>query len=142
MKMIRICICTFALLILTACGGGGGGSSSPDSNVQTSSGSNVQKGVFIDSAVEGITFKTATQSGTTESAGTFNYLPGEIVSFYIGDILIGSSQGQALLTPLDFVSGATDETNPQVTDPYVTNILRFLQSLDSDNDPVNGITIS
>ena len=124
----RICICTFAFLILTACGGGGG--SSP-------SGSNVQKGVFIDSAVEGITFKTATQSGTTESTGVFNYLPGEIVSFYIGDILIGSAQGQAQLTPLEFVPGAVDETDPQVT-----NILRFVQSLDSDNNPDNGITIS
>jgi hypothetical protein len=77
-EMNRICICTFVLLILTACGGGGGSSSD----------SNVQKGLFIDSAVEGITFKTATQSGTTESAGVFNYLPRVIVGFYFGDILI------------------------------------------------------
>jgi hypothetical protein len=81
MKTIQVCICTFALLILTACGDGG----------SSSSGSNVQNGVFIDSAVEGVTFTTATQSGTTDSDGSFSYLPGEIVSFYIGDILIGSA---------------------------------------------------
>ena len=127
MKTIQTCVYTFALLILTACGDGGG----------SSSGSEVQNGVFIDSAVEGVTFTTATQSGTTDSAGTFSYLPGEIVSFYIGDILIGSAQGQAQLTPLEFVPGAVDETDPQVT-----NILRFVQSLDSDNNPDNGITIS
>ena len=127
MKTIQTCIYTFALLILTACGDGG----------SSSSGSNAQNGVFIDSAVEGVTFTTATQSGTTDSTGTFSYLSGEIVSFYIGDILIGSAQGQAQLTPLEFVPGAVDETDPQVT-----NILRFVQSLDSDNNPDNGITIS
>jgi len=127
MKTIQVCICIFALLILTACGDGG----------SSSSGSNVQNGVFIDSAVEGVTFTTATQSGTTDSDGSFSYLPGEIVSFYIGDILIGSAQGQDQLTPLEFVPGAIDETDPQVT-----NILRFLQSLDSDNNPDNGITIT
>jgi hypothetical protein len=127
MKTIQTCIYTFALLILTACGDGG----------SSSSGSRAQNGVFIDSAVEGVTFTTATQSGTTDSTGTFSYLPGEIVSFYIGDILIGSAQGQAQLTPLEFVPGAVDETDPQVT-----NILRFVQSLDSDNNPDNGITIS
>jgi hypothetical protein len=126
MKMIRICICTFVLLILTACGGG-----------RSYSDSNPQKGFFIDSVVEGVPFTTATQSGTTDSAGTFNYLPGEIVSLYIGDILLGSAPGKPLMTPLDFVPGAIDET-----DPRVTNILRFIQSLDSDNDPDNGISIS
>jgi len=64
-------------------------------------------------------------------------LPGEIVSLYIGDIFLGSAPGKSLLTPLDLVSGAIDETDPQVT-----NILRFTQSLDSDNDPDNGISIS
>ena len=128
-KMIRICIYTIGLLILTACGGGGGGGSSSDSKVQ--------KGVFIDSAVEGVTFTTVTQSGVTDSAGTFNYLSGEIVNLYIGDIFLGSAPGQDLITPLDLVPGAIDETDPQVS-----NILRFVQSLDSDNDPDNGITIS
>jgi hypothetical protein len=126
MKTIQILIINLSFFILTACGDGSDGS-----------GQTALKGSFIDSAVEGVTYITFQHSGTTDSAGTFTYLPGQIVSFYIGDILIGSAEGAAMLTPLDFVPGAVDET-----DPEVTNILRFVQSLDEDSDPDNGITIS
>ena len=97
----------------------------------------LQTGVFIDSAVEGLFYSTATLSGTTDADGTFTYFPSEIVRFYIGDILIGSAEGQDILTPLEFVPDAEDASHPEVT-----NILRFLQSLDEDGDPDNGITIS
>ena len=122
----------FVLFALAACGGGGGGSSNDSSND-----SSVSQGVFIDSAVEGLRFETATQSGFTDPDGTFLFQAGEIVSFYIGDILIGTSTGQAQITPIDLVPGAIDATNTQVT-----NILRFVQSLDQDNNPDNGIVIS
>jgi len=122
----------FVLFALAACGGGGGGSSNDSSND-----SSVSQGVFIDSAVEGLRFETATQSGFTDPDGTFLFQAGEVVSFYIGDILIGSSTGQAQITPIDLVPGAIDATNSQVT-----NILRFVQSLDQDNNPDNGIVIS
>ena len=130
MKTVQILIITLSLFILSACGDG----NDSDNLFQVDT---ELKGTFIDSAVEGVTYTTDTQSGTTDSAGTFTYLPGEIVSFYIGDILIGSAEGAGMLTPLEFVPGAIDET-----DPEVTNILRFVQSLDSDSDPDNGITIS
>lgn len=97
----------------------------------------VSQGIFIDAPVEGIRFETTTQSGLTNVSGTFNYLPGETVSFYIGDILIGSAVGTERLTPIDFVLGAVDENNEEVT-----NILRFLQTLDSDANLSNGINIS
>lgn len=96
-----------------------------------------ETGVFIDSAVEGLYFITTSGHGTTDADGTFTYLPGEVVTFYIGDILIGYAEGQSILTPLDFVPEAEDASHPEVT-----NILRFLQSLDEDNNPDNGITIS
>lgn len=97
----------------------------------------VQTGQFIDSAVEGVSYSTATLSGVTDVDGNFAYLAGEVVSFYIGDILLGSAAGQDILTPLEFVPDAEDATHPEVT-----NILRFIQSLDEDGDPDNGITIS
>ena len=115
------------LLTLSACGGGGGdagGNSDP------------LTGQFLDSAVEGLTYETATQSGTTDSQGNFKYLAGETISFYIGNVLVGETTAQAIVTPLDLVAGATDETNAQVT-----NILRFLQSLDNNNDPSDNINI-
>jgi hypothetical protein len=113
--------------ILTACGGGGGGSTNPVTASQ---------GVFVDSVIEGLRFETSTQSGLTDLNGIFNYIPGETVKFYVGDILIGSAAGAERLTPIDLVPGAVDETNSQVT-----NIARFLQTLDSDSDPSNGIKI-
>jgi len=126
MKTIQFCICTLTLLILTACSDGG----------SSSSGSNAQQGVFIDSAVEGVTYTTPTRSGTTDSNGTFVYLFGEVVTFSIGGITLGSAVGQPQLTPIDLVPGAIDATDQQVT-----NILRFVQSLDADSDPSNGISI-
>ncbi len=114
-----------ALAVLAGCSSGG----SDETEAKT--------GVFIDSAVEGLFYSTASQSGTTDADGTFTYLAGEVVSFYIGDILIGSAEGQDVLTPLEFVPDAVDASHPEVT-----NILRFLQSLDEDGDPDNGITIS
>ena len=117
----------FGLLVfLTACSSGGGGGGSQTSN-----------GVFIDSAVEGLRFETATKSGFTNSSGTFSYSSGETVSFYVGDILLGSAIGKAQITPIDLVTGAIDQTNPTVV-----NILRFIQTLDDDNDPSNGINIT
>ncbi|MDJ0778159.1 MAG: hypothetical protein QNJ85_09870 [Gammaproteobacteria bacterium] len=94
-------------------------------------------GYFIDSAVEGVFYTTPSFSGTTDVNGTFTYMPGEEVSFYIGDILLGTAVGQDILTPIEFVPGAVDTSNPEVV-----NILRFIQSLDEDGNPDNGISIT
>ena len=95
----------------------------------------VLSGRFIDSAVEGLRFETPTQSGLTDANGIFKYINGEVVSFYIGDILLGASTGITRITPMNLVPG--DSNNPQVI-----NILRFVQSLDEDNNPDNGIRIT
>jgi hypothetical protein len=118
------------LLTLTACGGGG------DSTTATAT-ETVSTGVFIDSAVEGLQYETATQSGTTNSLGEYDYLAGETVTFSIGGIVLGSTIAGPVVTPLSLVPGATSATNP-----IVTNIVRLLLSLDSDGDPDDGITIS
>jgi hypothetical protein len=116
------------LLTLTACGGGGDSTTA----IET-----VSTGVFIDSAVEGLQYETATQSGTTNSLGEYDYLAGETVTFSIGGIVLGSTIAGPVVTPLSLVPDATSATNP-----VVTNIVRLLLSLDSDGDPDNGITIS
>ncbi len=119
------------LLTLTACGGGGS-----DSATATAT-ETVSTGVFIDSAVEGLQYETATQSGTTNSLGEYDYLAGETVTFSIGGIVLGSTIAGPVVTPLSLVPDATSTTNP-----VVTNIVRLLLSLDSDGDPDNSITIS
>jgi hypothetical protein len=119
------------LLTLTACGGGGSDSATATATETAST------GVFIDSAVEGLQYETATQSGTTNSLGEYDYLAGETVTFSIGGIVLGSTIAGPVVTPLSLVPDATSATNP-----VVTNIVRLLLSLDSDGDPDNGITIS
>lgn len=96
----------------------------------------VKEGVFLDSAVQGISYVSGNQSGVTDANGTFLYDEGASVRFSIGGILLGESSSQGVITPIDLVDGATD-----ATDTTVTNIAQFLQTLDSDGDANNGITI-
>jgi hypothetical protein len=118
------------LATTTACSGGG--SSSPAASVD-----NPLSGVFVDAPVEGLNYQTATMSGITDENGTFKYHEGETVTFMIGDLMLGSAPGSDIMTPIDLVPGAVDET-----DSTVTNICRLLQSLDWDGDLTNGIMIT
>ena len=93
-------------------------------------------GYFIDSAVQGLHYYTDTQSGVTDMNGAFSYLQGETVQFYMGNVLIGEGTAKSFMTPVNLVPGATDETHPTVT-----NIGRFLQTMDMDADPTNGINL-
>jgi len=120
-------LCTVALS-LSACGGGGGEGGTATTSAQ---------GVLLDSAVAGIGYRAGSLSGVTDADGRFTYQPGTQVTFFIGDIEIGTVTAGAIVTPLDMVHGASDATHPTVT-----NILRFLQTLDDDGDPANGIQIS
>jgi len=121
-----------SFLLLSACSGGG---NSPDNTSPDNTAT--QSGVFVDSPVEGLSYASATLNGITNTDGTFNYKTNETVTFSIGDIILGSTSGTSVITPVDIVTGATNET-----DPVVTNIARFLQTLDDDGTPDNGITIS
>src|SRR5690606_1605875 len=64
--------------------------------------------------------------------GEYNYLPGEEVTFFIGDLKFPPVTASGIVTPADI---AEDNETLQ------TNILQILQTLDADGDPSNGITI-
>jgi len=97
----------------------------------------IPSGVFLDSAVQGLSYSTPTQQGITDENGEFDFLDGEIVTFSIGGIVLGSGTAKTIMTPVDLVASASTHT-----DPEVTNISRFLQTLDDDGDPSNGILIT
>lgn len=118
-------------VLLTGCGSGGGG---PENNGASSS---LLSGIFVDSPVQGLEYETESRLGVTEADGTFMYMEGETITFYVGDIMLGGAVARPVMTPVDLVEGAFDET-----DPAVTNMARFLQTLDADMDPENGITIT
>jgi hypothetical protein len=118
-------------LILSGCGGGS------DSTTSTATGGNgTLTATFIDAPVTGLEFVSPTQSGETDNNGNFIYKEGESVTFHIGNLYLGSAKPKnGKVTPLDLI-GTTD-----VNDPKVVNILQTLQTLDSDGNPANGITI-
>jgi len=127
MKYLMIFITT---IFLVGCGGGGGGSSS-STNV----------GQFVDAPVEGLEYSSSTSSEikTTDANGQFYYQDGEKITFKIGQVILGDvvpSSSGSTVTPLDLV-GTNDATNSKVVE-----ILRVLQSIDSDGNPTNGIKIS
>ncbi len=144
-----------SLLVLSACGGGSTtigdtqatGSAAietaaPSSAAPTTGAASVQSslslqtGRFVDSAVSGLTYITATQSGETGADGSFQYAPGEVVLFSIGDVTLPAVAGSDLITPLTVFN--TDN----IADTRVINLARLLQTLDVDGDAENGITIS
>ena len=98
----------------------------------------ILKGKFIDSPVQGLTYSTPTRDGVTNSAGEFEYLQGEMVTFQIGNIVLGSANGNSKITPLEIASS----TNASLQTQEVKNICAFLQTLDSDKNAENGISIS
>jgi formylglycine-generating enzyme required for sulfatase activity len=97
----------------------------------------VKVGSFIDSAVGGLRYESGGQSGETDASGNFNYEDGNTVTFTVGGITVGTATGQSMITPVTLVSGAKDGTNTTVT-----NITRFLMTIDDDHNPNNGITIT
>jgi hypothetical protein len=94
-------------------------------------------GAFLDSAVEGLKYETDSQKDKrTGPSGDLEFRTGETITFSLNSTVLGSATAQGIITPVDLVPGASDET-----DPTVTNIARLLMSLDDDGDPDNGIRI-
>ncbi len=134
-------------LLITACGGGSSDSvtepvappaAAPPAAAAPPPAANVQTltGQFLDSAVAGMAYTTETQSGATDANGNFSYVPGENITFSIGDIDLPTVPASALMTPLSVFS--TD----QITDVRVMNLARLLQTLDADANPDNGILLT
>lgn len=118
---------SIVLTTLSACGGGSSSSGTSTPTPLT--------GVFIDAPVANINYQTATQNGSTNANGEFNYLAGENVTFSIGSIVLPAAPAKARVSPMDLANTISP------LDAQATNIARVLQALDSDSNPANGITI-
>jgi hypothetical protein len=140
---------------LSLAGCGGSSSTDPASLVTDP----ILTGYFTDSAVEGLNYTTITQSGVTDVNGAFSYQAGESVVFSIGDFVLGESATAAPeMTPLDLIPDATlpttlnelshlldsgnSNTSESIAFRTLSNMLTFLQALDSDKDASNGITVA
>jgi len=88
-------------------------------------------GLFQDVEVKGLGFSTASGSGQTDQYGAYDYIAGEDITFSIGGVTLGTIPGAAGITPNDFGTGDT-----------INNVARFIQSLDVDSIPGNGIDLT
>ena len=82
----------------------------------------------------GVRFTSGTVTGLTDASGAFYYSAGAQVAFSVGGLAIGSVPGAPRITPFT-LAGSCQAT------PLLTFLLVFLQSLDQDHDPTNGIQL-
>jgi len=124
-------------VFLSACG-----SSSGDSP-ETTQGPpplSTEEGLFFDSPVKGLNYLSGDTIGRTDAAGRFTY---EIhygitqgVELSIGNLILGSGEGQRFMTPANFVPSNANRMTAEV------NLVRFLMALDEDSNPDNGLDVS
>jgi hypothetical protein len=126
------------MVFLPGCNGDGG---EVVSQVLQNSGEVVsqvqQTGVFLDGPVEGLGYVSGANHGVTGSDGSFTYAEGDDVTFSIGSVTLGKAAAKPIMTPLDLVEEAVNETHQEVV-----NIARFLQSLDTDGIINDSIAMS
>ena len=96
----------------------------------------VREGAFLDSAVAGLDYRSATLRGVTDSRGAFQYRDGEWVAFSVGALDLGRAAGRSMVTPRDLTLDGDHQPHP-----VTANICVFLQTLDADRNPRNGIEI-
>jgi len=129
---MRLVSCCFVLVIgfsFVACGGG----SSSDGG-SSSGGDKSFTGQFIDAAVEGLEYECSPsgKSGVTNADGEFTCNEGDSVVFSVAGVNLGSASVGSIITPRTLFPG---------DDAAAVNMAQFLQTLDSDGDPDNGISL-
>jgi hypothetical protein len=129
------------LLALAACGGKGAKEPAE------------QTGTLQAGQIQGVEWQTPTRSGTTDANGRFTYLPGESVTFSIGDVELGTAAGAPHLT-LFTLAGLTPPTTERAlrrqldlamrsATPFTRaiNLDLLLIALDADANPDNGVDV-
>ena len=107
-----------------------------------------QTGYFIDAAVSGVTYTRydaagkVVGSGTTEADGSFTFAAGENIVFTLGGVTIGDITADEM--PADGKATIQDVVGVDrsiTDDATVLKIAQFLQTLDADGNPNNGIQV-
>ncbi|MDR4516252.1 MAG: adhesin [Nitrosomonas sp.] len=133
------CLVPAALAVgLAACGGGdGGGRGSTGGEASTVTRvmpTGAATGVLMNSPVSGVSYNASSgKKGITNDNGHFDFNYGDTVEFKLGGLTLGKVKGMPVVTPIDLAEG---------DDNKLLNLLVLLQSLDSDGDASNGITIT
>ena len=92
----------------------------------------LHKGRFAGPIV-GLRFETPTCSGVTDHEGVFEYRDEEVVTFSVGSVVLGVARGAERCTIADVVA-RVDGSPHKLADPALTNLARFLHTLDRDGN--------
>lgn len=123
-KFLLESLLVFGLFFSGCSGGGGSGGSDSSTPLE-----DTKTGVFLDSAVEGVKYKTSSGlEGYTNAKGEYQFKDGDSVEFLVGNISLGNIKAKDLVSVLEL-------DNPKES-------ALILQSLDSDGNPNNGINIT
>jgi hypothetical protein len=93
-------------------------------------------GHFVDANVNGLSYATSTQAGITAPIttstgetgkdGQFWFVTGEHIGFSVGNLFIGETLANKIISPVELFPGA------MMDDDRVANLARLLQSMDDD----------
>jgi hypothetical protein len=84
----------------------------------------------------GVHYESGALSGVTDALGTYRYEAGGMVSFIVGDVVLGPLVPRAKLTAWQLAAGAC------TPGAELDKALVLLLSLDADGDPSNGTTLT
>lgn len=99
------------------------------------------KGKFQITPIAGLDYETLTASGRTDDNGYFECADGETITFSVGGLILGSAIAAERMTPAD-LSIETAGNIRWIENRNVTNISRFLMSLNSMEEAQEKITIT
>jgi hypothetical protein len=98
---------------------------------------------IIDGIIEGLEYTTSSGlHGYTDAEGNFDYIDGDIVTFNLGNITMGSIDMGNIKDDKVFLQDLAGVDRTDVNDEYVENMAVLLQSLDDNSDAYDGIVIT
>jgi hypothetical protein len=110
-------------------------------------------GGILEARASGVSYSTPTQSGVVDANGAFSYLPGETVTFAIGNVPFGSAPGAPKITLFTLAGLTPPSTERHLrreldlavrnATPFTraVNMQLFLMMLDADSNPANGYDV-
>ena len=81
-------------------------------------------------------------SGLTNQEGLFNYQDGDDITFKVGGVVLGTATAEDVISGRTFLQDIADVERSNLSDDYLENMAIFLQSLDANYNPGDGITIT
>jgi hypothetical protein len=125
--LVLSCVATVAFI---GCGGG--------DDATTTTAPIVATGTFVDAPVQGLKYVTATQNGYTDSNGTYKFVVGEQVEFFLGTLSLGKVTASTLVTPYTMAG----DTNISTPSDKAKNIAMLLQNFDANRSDSAVLDVS